>query len=45
MIADIDAVKDWFGVEPICRVLPIAHPPPTTPAGGRRRPAGVAMRS
>jgi len=30
MIAFIDAHKDRFGVEPICRVLPIA-PSPTTP--------------
>ena len=30
MIAFIDAERDVYGVEPICRVLPIARPPTTT---------------
>ena len=45
MIAYIDAHRDRFGVEPICKVLPIA--PSTYHAARRRpsRPAGVVMRS
>ena len=31
MIAYIDEVKHGYGVEPICRVLPIAPPPTTSP--------------
>ena len=42
MIADIDANRDRFGVEPICELLPIAPPPTTPPATGRPRPAGAA---
>jgi hypothetical protein len=35
MIADIDANKDRFGVEPICQVLPIA---PSTDYAAKRGP-------
>ena len=45
MIAYIDRHKDRFGVEPICRLLPIAPPPTITPAAGRPQPAGAATRS
>jgi len=45
MIAYIDRHKDRYGVEPICRVLPIAPPPTTPPAAGRPRPAGAATSS
>jgi putative transposase len=38
MIAYIDANRDRFGVEPICRVLPIA---PSTYYHARRRPAAA----
>ena len=38
MIAYIDANRDRFGVEPICRVLPIA---PSTYYDARRRPASA----
>jgi putative transposase len=38
MIAFIDAHKDWFGVEPICRVLPIA---PSTYHAATSRPASA----
>jgi putative transposase len=38
MIASIDHHKDRYGVEPICRVLPIA---PSTYYAARRRPASV----
>ena len=38
MIAFIDAHKDRFGVEPICRVLPIA---PSTYHDARRRPTSA----
>jgi putative transposase len=38
MIAFIDAHKDRFGVEPICRVLPIA---PSTDHDARRRPTSA----
>jgi putative transposase len=44
MIAYIDANRDRFGVEPICRVLPIA---PSTYYDARRpsRPVSAATRS
>jgi len=38
MIAVIDGHKDRFGVEPICRVLPIA---PSTYHDASRRPASA----
>jgi putative transposase len=38
MIADIDANRDRFGVEPICQLLPIA---PSTYYAARRRPASA----
>jgi putative transposase len=38
MIAYIDEHKDRYGVEPICRVLPIA---PSTYYAARRRPASA----
>jgi putative transposase len=38
MIAFIDEHKDRFGVEPICRVLPIA---PSTYHAARSRPASA----
>jgi putative transposase len=41
MIAYIDANKDRFGVEPICRVLPIA---PSTYHAARRRPPSARRR-
>jgi putative transposase len=41
MIAYIDAYKDRFGVEPICRVLPIA---PSTYYDARRRPRSARRR-
>jgi hypothetical protein len=37
MIAYIVRNRDRFGVEPICRLLPIARPPITTPSIGRHR--------
>jgi putative transposase len=42
MIAYIDASRDRFGVEPICRVLPIA--PSTYHAAKRRPPSARALR-
>jgi putative transposase len=42
MIAYIDANKDRFGVEPICRVLPIA--PSTYYQHSQRRPSARALR-
>jgi putative transposase len=42
MIAYIDANRDRFGVEPICRVLPIA--PSTYHAAKRRPPSARALR-
>jgi putative transposase len=42
MIADIDANRDRFGVEPICEVLPIA--PSTDYAAKRRPPSARALR-
>ena len=42
MIAYIDAHRDRFGVEPICRVLPIA--PSTYYAAKRRPPSARALR-
>jgi putative transposase len=41
MIAYIDANRDRFGVEPICRVLPIA---PSTYHAARRRPRSARRR-
>jgi putative transposase len=41
MIAYIDANRDRFGVEPICRVLPIA---PSTYHAARRRPPSARRR-
>ena len=41
MIAFIDANRDRFGVEPICRVLPIA---PSTYYDARRRPRSARRR-
>jgi putative transposase len=41
MIAFIDANKDRFGVEPICQLLPIAHPPTYD---ARRRPPSARRR-
>jgi putative transposase len=41
MIADIDANRDRFGVEPICRVLAIA---PSTYYQVRRRPLSARRR-
>jgi putative transposase len=38
MIADIDAHRDRFGVEPICQLLPIA---PSTYYAARHRPASA----
>jgi putative transposase len=38
MIADIDANRDRFGVEPICQLLPIA---PSTDHAASRRPASA----
>ena len=38
MIAYIDANRDRYGVEPICRVLPIA---PSTYHAAHRRPASA----
>ncbi len=45
MNAFIDAHRDRFGVEPICRVLQAARRPTTPPAPGRPRPAPSAMSS
>ena len=51
MIAFIDEHRAVHGVEPICKVLPIApstyhdHMPPGGPIRPRRRPAGEAMPS
>jgi putative transposase len=42
MIAYIDANRDWFGVEPICQVLPIA--PSTYYDAKRRLPSARALR-
>ena len=42
MIADIDAHKDRFGVEPICQLLPIA--PSTYHAARRRLPSARRRR-
>ena len=42
MIAYIHAHKDRYGVEPICRVLPIA--PSTYHAAKRRLPSARALR-
>ncbi len=42
MNAFIDAHRDRFGVEPICRVL--QHPPPTYYAARPRRPSARAIR-
>ena len=42
MIAYIDGHKDRYGVEPICRVLPIA--PSTYYAAKRRLPSASALR-
>ena len=42
MITYIDANRDWFGVEPICQVLPIA--PSTYYEYRRRRPSARAVR-
>jgi putative transposase len=41
MIAFIDANRDWFGVEPICQLLPIA---PSTYYGARQRPPSARRR-
>ena len=41
MIAYIDANRDWFGIEPICKVLPIA---PATYHAARHRPPSARRR-